>query len=217
MKNNRMSPAKKAEPLLSNIPIPISDHPLVIDLPDGQKLVLGKLNSGSVIEVATWRGTGRPDSRTNRLMLGMNDGSPAVNNPSNSAKANVDVEDQKKVITLPWTNVSLPKVSIPKIDPTKIKAIKDKIAKVDMKKIKSGLDSAINAVAKMRAKSKDLSPIETTAELDINAWIESISREASIKANRSRVGNSQPAKRSPSSASKAKSGKTAKRKPSKGR
>lgn len=212
-----MSPAKKAEPLLSNIPIPISDHPLVIDLPDGQKLVLGRLNSGSVIEVATWRGTGRPDSRTNRLMLGMNDGSPAVNNPGNSATANVGVEDQKKVITLPWTNVSLPKVSIPKIDPTKIKAIKDKLAKVDMKKIKSGLDSAINAVAKMRAKSKDLSPIETTAELDINAWIESISREASIKANRTRVGNSQPAKRSTSSASKAKSGKTAKRKPSKGR
>jgi hypothetical protein len=217
MKNNRMSPAKKVEPLLSNIPIPISDHPLVIDLPDGQKLVLGRLNSGSVIEVATWRGTGRPDSRTNRLMLGMNDGSPAVNNPGNSATANVGVEDQKKVITLPWTNVSLPKVSIPKIDPTKIKAIKDKLAKVDMKKIKSGLDGAINAVAKMRAKSKDLSPIETTAELDINAWIESISREASIKANRTRVGNSQPAKRSPSSASKAKSGKTAKRKPSKGR
>ena len=212
-----MSPAKKAEPLLSNIPIPISDHPLVIDLPDGQKLVLGRLNSGSVIEVATWRGTGRPDSRTNRLMLGMNDGSPAVNNPGNSATANVGVEDQKKVITLPWTNVSLPKVSIPKIDPTKIKAIKDKLAKVDMKKIKSGLDGAINAVAKMRAKSKDLSPIETTAELDINAWIESISREASIKANRTRVGNSQPAKRSTSSASKAKSGKTAKRKPSKGR
>jgi hypothetical protein len=29
---------------------------------------------GSVIEVATWRGTGRPDSRTSRLMLGMSPG-----------------------------------------------------------------------------------------------------------------------------------------------
>jgi hypothetical protein len=108
-------------------------------------------------------------------------------------------------------------VSIPKIDPTKIKAIKDKLAKVDMKKIKSGLDSALNAVAKIRAKSKDLSPIETTAELDINAWIESISREAGIKANRSRVGSSQPAKRSTSSATKAKSAKSTKRKPTKRR
>jgi hypothetical protein len=32
---------------------------------------------GSVIEVATWRGTGRPDSRTSRLMLGMSPGNLA--------------------------------------------------------------------------------------------------------------------------------------------
>jgi hypothetical protein len=48
-----------------------SPAPLVIDLPDGQKLVIGNLDPGTVIEVATWRGTGRPDSRTNRLMLGV--------------------------------------------------------------------------------------------------------------------------------------------------
>lgn len=48
-----------------------SSAPLVIDLPDGQKLVVGNLDPGTVIEVATWRGTGRPDSRTNRLMLGV--------------------------------------------------------------------------------------------------------------------------------------------------
>jgi hypothetical protein len=29
------------------------------------------MTHGTVIEVATWRGTGRPDSRTNRMMLGM--------------------------------------------------------------------------------------------------------------------------------------------------
>jgi hypothetical protein len=51
------------------------DQPLVIDLPDGQKLVVGNMVAGSVIEVATWRGTGRPDSRTSRLMLGMSPGS----------------------------------------------------------------------------------------------------------------------------------------------
>jgi hypothetical protein len=54
------------------LPATISDNPpLVIDLPDGQKLVIGELKPGIVIEVATWRGTGRPDSRTNRIMLGM--------------------------------------------------------------------------------------------------------------------------------------------------
>lgn len=61
----------KAPPIISKLPISISDSPLVIDLPDGQKLVVGRMVQGSVIEVATWRGTGRPDSRTSRLMLGM--------------------------------------------------------------------------------------------------------------------------------------------------
>lgn len=64
-------------PKVTNLPLPISDTPLVIDLPDGQKIVIGKMQAGSVIEVATWRGTGRPDSRTNRLMMGMNSGAPA--------------------------------------------------------------------------------------------------------------------------------------------
>ena len=64
-------------PKVSKLPLPASDSPLVIDLPDGQKLVIGKMSQGSVIEVATWRGTGRPDSRTSRLMLGMSSNAPA--------------------------------------------------------------------------------------------------------------------------------------------
>ena len=67
-------------PKVSKLPLPISDSPLVIDLPDGQKIVVGKMTQGSVIEVATWRGVGRPDSRTSRLMLGM--GSGNVNDDS---------------------------------------------------------------------------------------------------------------------------------------
>jgi hypothetical protein len=60
-----------AAPEVSKLPIKQDESPLVIDLPDGQKLVVGRMENGSVIEVATWRGTGRPDSRTSRLMLGM--------------------------------------------------------------------------------------------------------------------------------------------------
>jgi hypothetical protein len=67
--------AKKSQvppaPEMTSLPMSGGDSPLVIDLPDGQKLVVGNLAAGSVIEVATWRGTGRPDSRTSRLMLGM--------------------------------------------------------------------------------------------------------------------------------------------------
>ena len=66
-KNNNL-PDK---PIVSRVPLPISDSALVIDLPDGQKLVIGKMGQGTVIEVATWRGVGRPDSRTNRMMFGM--------------------------------------------------------------------------------------------------------------------------------------------------
>ncbi len=66
--------SEKSVPKVSKLPLPISDSPLVIDLPDGQKIVVGKMTQGSVIEVATWRGVGRPDSRTSRLMLGMGSG-----------------------------------------------------------------------------------------------------------------------------------------------
>lgn len=68
----------------SALPIPQTESPLVIDLPDGQKIVLGKISAGAVIEVATWRGTGRPDSRTNRIMLGMSDTSSLNSTKENS-------------------------------------------------------------------------------------------------------------------------------------
>ena len=84
---------EKPAPVISKLPIPISDSPLVIDLPDGQKLVVGKMIQGTVIEVATWRGTGRPDSRTSRLMLGMSVGEvnptpePPATNPDGAPAA----------------------------------------------------------------------------------------------------------------------------------
>lgn len=80
--------AKKSQvppaPEMTALPITNGDSPLVIDLPDGQKLVVGNLAAGSVIEVATWRGTGRPDSRTSRLMLGM---SSAAAQPASAAQS----------------------------------------------------------------------------------------------------------------------------------
>lgn len=89
--------AKKSQvppaPEMTALPMSHGDSPLVIDLPDGQKLVVGNLAAGSVIEVATWRGTGRPDSRTSRLMLGMSsttatsaESAPAESAPAESTK-----------------------------------------------------------------------------------------------------------------------------------
>ena len=47
------------------------DVPFVLDLPDGQKLLVGDLPEGTIIEVAAWRGTAKPDNRTLRLLLGV--------------------------------------------------------------------------------------------------------------------------------------------------
>lgn len=76
------------KPRVSKLPLPATDSPLVIDLPDGQKIVIGKMTNGSVIEVATWRGVGRPDSRTSRLMLGVGNGEVEEVSPeTNSGQA----------------------------------------------------------------------------------------------------------------------------------
>ena len=74
-------------PEMSTLPIKHDDSPIVIDLPDGQKLLVGQLANGSVIEVATWRGTGRPDSRTSRLMLGMSSAAGAQSQAAEDAAA----------------------------------------------------------------------------------------------------------------------------------
>lgn len=40
-----------------------------VELPEGHQLVLGELAPGTIVEVATWQGTGRPDETTNRFLL----------------------------------------------------------------------------------------------------------------------------------------------------
>ena len=161
-KNMTKKKVTKMNPTITNIPIAVSENPVVIDLPDGQKLVLGRLNAGSVIEVATWRGTGRPDSRTNRLMLGMTDASAVA------AAANAQPEEIKnsKKLSLPFGSITLPNLGG---------------LLVKVKSAKEMLNSAIGSVKKAIEKSKELTPVETTADLDINAWIENISREVEAK------------------------------------
>lgn len=157
----------KMNPTITNIPIAVSENPVVIDLPDGQKLVLGKMSAGSVIEVATWRGTGRPDSRTNRLMLGMSDTLAPVTETVQS----VEMKEAKK-ISLPFGTFTLPNLGGVLV---KIKSVSQMIA------------STVASFKKAVEKSKSLTPVETTAELDINAWIENISREVEAKGAKSRA------------------------------
>ena len=91
------------EPTVTRIPLPVSETAMVIDLPDGQKLVVGKMSHGTVIEVATWRGTGRPDSRTNRMMLGLS---------SSEAEAEAKLKEELEKVESPqpstWEKFWLP-------------------------------------------------------------------------------------------------------------
>lgn len=146
------------EPAITNIPIPASDNPMVIDLPDGQKIVLGKLSPGSVIEVATWRGTGRPDSRTNRFMLGVSDSSSQVA-PAQAVKASTS---EKSKFTLPWKREKMT-TEVEKSESPNL------IARL--------IGSTVGSFSKALKRTQDLTPVETTTDLEINAWLENLSRE----------------------------------------
>jgi hypothetical protein len=52
---------------------------------------------------------------------------------------------------------------------------------VKFKSLKEMASSSITSVKKVIEKSRSLTPVETTADLDINAWIENISREVEAK------------------------------------
>jgi hypothetical protein len=83
-------------------PITETQPPLVIDLPEGQKMVVGKLDPDTVIEVATWRGTGRPDSRTNRLMLGVSSNSnQSIETQADQSAVNLSIQNQTQVSSQP--------------------------------------------------------------------------------------------------------------------
>jgi len=129
-------------------------------LPDGQKLVIGKMSQGSVIEVATWRGTGRPDSRTSRLMLGMS-----------SAAAAAQVAATQSVAA-----------------PATAKVFANN--RVDIRALLSRINLApvINALKELKAKGpkrieivKKNEPEEFTSSVDIEEWLAKITSKTEAK------------------------------------
>lgn len=148
--------AKKREPIsaptVTNLPLPISETPLVIDLPDGQKLVIGKMSNGSIIEVATWRGTGRPDSRTNRLMLGMS-----------SANSLAAPTEPSQVQSASSIKRKFEGISLPNIDFTSLIA-----------KFKSLFEKATKPVTRVSTSE----PEEFTSDVDIEEWLAKLTSKA---------------------------------------
>jgi hypothetical protein len=189
----------KNEPIVSNLPMPISDNPLVIDLPDGQKLVVGKMESGSVIEVATWRGTGRPDSRTSRLMLGMSTGqadsaTPAAKSPTSSQPSN-EVNNDSVQQAAKKLSFNIPKLGtiafkLPEINYSALKHLNFKVFYASLHKTRH----------KLVAKSKELAPVESVGELDIEKWLSNLKHEADKKVESSRALRTAP--RAPKSVKK---------------
>ncbi len=167
-------------PTVSKLPLPLTDSALVIDLPDGQKIVVGKMTQGSVIEVATWRGVGRPDSRTSRLMLGV--GSGNVEEDS-SVPENSPATQPGKVKPQGW-KIVLYYLSI----------VADKVSAIDVKKLLGSI-KALTGKVKLPKKSISRSPksLERTVSIpsespvkplssvdeDVEAWLNKISEKAS--------------------------------------
>ena len=152
---------EQSQAKVSKVPVELSDAPLVIDLPDGQKIILGKMQNGAIIEVATWHGTGRPDSRTNRFMIGMTSGDAA--NPA-------QIEANSKVDSV-------------KSGESKVN-VKSAVKKVDgfLSSAKTLITTLSLPFKNALTKTKELAPVDTTTELEINAWLDSITSEATRKA-----------------------------------
>ena len=190
-------------PKVSKLPLPATDSPLVIDLPDGQKLVIGKMSQGSVIEVATWRGTGRPDSRTSRLMLGMSSNAPAdamdkdESEPQAPAAPVAPESGVERYIFLTqqfllklWRVI---KPQIMKVTPATKKLI-TKLQSKGLPKIKLS----------RKPKAPKVSVVTPTENSEIDAWLNKITEKAerSVALSATRATNTPAKKKSASSSRK---------------
>lgn len=189
-------------PKVSKLPLPVTDSPLVIDLPDGQKLVIGKMSQGSVIEVATWRGTGRPDSRTSRLMLGMSSNQSA----DSMEKDDGDATDAKPVAPESGIDryIFLAKQFVVKIW-TMIKPVLSKVTPAT-KKLFSALQHMGLPKIKLsrKAKAPTVSVVTAVENSEIDAWLNKITEKAerSVALSASRAATPVVKKKSGSSARK---------------
>jgi hypothetical protein len=150
-------------PIVTKLPLPNSDNALVIDLPDGQKLVVGKMATGTVIEVATWRGTGRPDSRTTRLMLG-------VSSQEKVDEASVQVATPKNGSKVPSFDVARGAImELAKKILTKVSKFTSSGVKLSFKKSKevSTSPALASAPTSTGVVSKD-------TDTEVQAWLDSI-------------------------------------------
>ena len=212
----KKNPAPQAPAKVSQLPLPISDSPLVIDLPDGQKLVIGKMAEGSVIEVATWRGTGRPDSRTSRLMLGMSPGNLSDDASETSGYASGQKEKKPegfaKYLDIPnravktiakffmklpvgkLKNIKLGKINLPKRAPKQIKPNSSDSGLPTSQSAPSAVSSFTTPAFKSSKESK------SDSNEDVDDWLAQIIKKAESNNKsdaKSKISLNTPAKSAP--------------------
>ena len=74
---------------------------LLLQLPDGHVLRLAHAEPGTVVEVASWTGAGRPGPQTSRLMVGIGFESPNSDTTGGAVSAGTSIEsDQPHVVTV---------------------------------------------------------------------------------------------------------------------
>jgi hypothetical protein len=183
---------------VSKLPLPLSDQPLVIDLPDGQKLVIGKMTQGSVIEVATWRGTGRPDSRTSRLMLGM-----SVNDSNEPASTQTTGYAQ---VPAPAPEKLPPVQKVISVVINTLKSVGE-IALKSLKKVTPATQFLLSKIGKNTASKRrpdapkqieDVRPHPISEDAEIEAWLNKLTEKAAKKSARDIAAASAPTKKSAS-------------------
>jgi hypothetical protein len=122
------------------------------------------MESGSVIEVATWRGTGRPDSRTNRLMLGMSNGDDSITGDETSEEA----------------SNNLSKLS-PQFYLQKIRSI--------LEVLKPRLQKLVSDIKSLRWRKSDRQA-NKSSDFDVEEWLSKVKKSANIKFEKDHLNSS---------------------------
>ena len=171
----------KTAPEMAKLPMGSGeDQPVIIDLPDGQKLVVGNLAHGSVIEVATWRGTGRPDSRTSRLMLGMSSATAAEQANSESKNSKKKSDDEKPSLIELLIVGSKKIIAITAGSLAKIKKAKPAKLKIDSESEQNSESSeSSKPLVTVLQKAE---PIRSASDLEVDEWLNNLIKKTEAKA-----------------------------------
>lgn len=78
---------------------------LTIDLPHNQKLTIGQLKPDTIVEIATWKGSGAPDENSVRMLIGASLQNGAEMAAENEAAAAVVAEAVAEVIEAVTPNI----------------------------------------------------------------------------------------------------------------